>query len=424
MIHLFHEQAFQIMKRDWLAVVLLAGWIGMVAVQNAHAQDPGITETTIRVGAILPLAGDSEIYGLNMKKGIEAAFAGQTVQGRILEFEALNNFDESITTIEVARPLIDKGVFIMLGSVGTFTSFKLMPMLAANRIPALGFYTAGEIETDGDLLNIRPGHAQEVSALVAAAITAGVKPAQLCLFAQNDADGLASIEGLKTELAKLPETQAILKSLDQIADMMMGGINPALNNMGPVGLYLRGTVRLRDAYQSLKNWEQTSGQPCRLVVIVATPKVAADFIAYALYKKEAWLFSAISITVAGDALKNLLLENGVRNQMLLTQVTPPLNSSLPIVADARAVLGPQLNSISMEGYIAGRLFFTVARAMNGPLTRASFLKAVRRQSLDLGGFKIDFTKGNPGSSLVLLTFLNGDQYEPFSAEVLKKMIQN
>jgi branched-chain amino acid transport system substrate-binding protein len=410
-------------RQHWGIDLLFIG-LCIVATLDVQAQTPGITSTMIRIGAIMSLAGDSEIYGLNMKKGIETALANQTVQGRSVEFEALNNFDEPITTIEVARPLIDKGVFIMLGNTGTLTTLKFMPVLAANQIPALGFYTAGEIPTDGDMFNFRPGHVKEISTIVAAALDAGVKPAQLCLFAQNDADGLAAIEGLKTSLTKVPDTQSIIKPLDQSIDMMMGGINPALNNMGPVGLYLRGTVRLRDGYQSLKNWEKISGTPCRLVILVATPKVAADFIAYALYKNEPWLFTAVSMTAAGNALKNRLIENGLRQKILITQIVPPLDSPLPLIADAKTALGPQFNPVSLEGYIVGRLFLAITRSINGPLTRANLIKAARRQPFDLGGFKVDFTQGNPGSNLVLLTVLNADQYEPLSPEGLKTLLRN
>ena len=261
-------------------IMLLAGWLSPLLEGNlAQAAEPGVTETTIRVGATMPLGGDSEVYGLNMKKGIEAALANQTVQGRKVEFEVVNNFDEPITTIEAVRPLIDKGIFVMLGHVGTLTSLKLIPLLAGNEIPAVGFYTAGPLETktgnedtsdtDAYILNFRPGHVREVTAIITTAVDAGVKASQICMFSQNDADGLAGVDGFKLGLAQLPNTQAALESFDKIIEMMWGGINPALNNMGPVGLYLRGTSLLREGYQSLKNWEKKIGEPCRLVILVA-----------------------------------------------------------------------------------------------------------------------------------------------------------
>ncbi|MDS4027838.1 MAG: ABC transporter substrate-binding protein [Candidatus Contendobacter sp.] len=408
--------------RDGMALGLLLGLSTVLSL--SWAEEPGVTDKTIRIGSILPLEGDYMVYGLAMKQGMDAALAGQMIQGRTVELNVLNNFNEPITTIEVARTLIDQGVFMMLGNVGTLASLKLMPVLAANKLPALGFYTSGQIQTDGDMLNFRPGHAQEINTLVTMATDAGVKPAQICLFVQNDADGLAGIDGLKTGLKKLPNTQDISEKLDQNMEVMMGGINPALNNVGPVGFYPRGTVRLREGYQSLKNWENTSKSPCRLVIMVATPKVAADFIAYALYKNESWSFAAISSTAAGDALKNLLLKNDVHHKVIVTQVVPALDSPLPLLADARKALGPQLNPVSLEGFIVGRLFLAIARSINGAMTRVNFVEAAHRQAFDLGGLKIDFTKGNSGSGLVLLDLLNDDKYETFSLEAFKKMLHD
>jgi branched-chain amino acid transport system substrate-binding protein len=411
-------------------VLLIGGLISFLEGGSVLAAEPGVTETTIRVGATMPLGGDSELYGLNMKKGIEAALANQIVQGRKVELEVVNNFDEHITTIEVVKPLIDKGIFVMLGHVGTLTSLKLIPLLAGNEIPAVGFYMAGPLETktededtsdiDPYILNFRPGHIREVTTIVAAATDAGIKAPQICMFAQNDADGLAGVDGLKSALAKLPNAQTSLQSFDKIIEMMWGGINPALNNMGPVGLYLRGTTLLREGHQSLKNWEKNNGEPCRLVILVATPKVAADFIAYASYKNENWIFSAISATAAGDALKNRLLENNIQTKVIVSQIVPVLDGNLPIVTDARNALGSELNLVNLEGFIVGRMFLNILRSMNGPVTRANFLKAARRQSFDLGGLKIDFTKGNQGSSLVLLRTLNVDKYAAFSAEDMKR----
>ena len=110
--------------------------------------------------------------------------------------------------------------------------------------------------------------------------------------------------------------------------------------------------------------------------------MAADFIAYALYKNESWSFAAISSTAAGDALKNLLLKNDVHHKVIVTQVVPALDSPLPLLADARKALGPQLNPVSLEGFIVGRLFLAIARSINGAMTRVNFVEAAHRQAFD------------------------------------------
>ena len=387
----------------------LALLLGLIFPGALLAEEPGVTPTAIRVGALMPLGGDDEIYGINIKRGVEAALTGQTAQGRKLAFEVVNDFSEPITTVVASNQLIEKGVFALLGNVGTLTTLKLMPVLASNQLPAVGFYTAEDMSDAREVLNFRPSHTQEIGTLISAAVAAGVKSSRICAFLQNDAYGLAGIAGLKTGLAKLPGTQFIIDKLDHIVDMTMGGINPALNNLGPVGFYRRGTVYLRDGYQSLKAWEQTTGETCQLVVLVAVPRIAADFIMYARYKKEPWVFAALSVTAAGDALPKLLRENGFREPIIMTQVVPALDTVLPLLADARSALGDALNPLSLEGFIVGRMFLSILRSMNGPLTRANFLQSARRQPFDVGGLKIDFTEGNPGSNLVLLTVSDTDR---------------
>jgi hypothetical protein len=403
---------------------ILPWLLGLIVPGALLAEEPGITETVIRVGALMPLGGDSEAYGLNMKRGIEAALAGQTAQGRKLEFTVANDFGEPITTLQTGNELIEKGVFAMLGNVGTLTTLKLMPVLISNQIPAVGFYTAGPIGQADGMLNFRPSHAEEIATLIEAATDAGVKPSRICAFLQNDAYGLAGIEGLKTGLAKLPETQPIIDKLDHIVDMTMGGINPALNNLGPVGFYRRGTIYLRDGYQSLKAWEKTTGETCQLVVLVAIPQVAADFIAYAHYKNESWAFAALSVTVAGDELPRLLRENGIRQPVVMSQVVPALDGTLPLLTDARSALGSSLNPLSFEGFIVGRMFLSMLRATNSPLTREHFLQTARQQPFDVGGLKIDFTEGDSGSSLILLMVAEADRSRILIDEDWQALLRN
>jgi hypothetical protein len=298
----------------------------------------------------------------------------------------------------------------MLGNVGAVSTLKLMKVLEANQIPAMGFYTMGDIDAE-NMLSYRPNTTHEVIALINNfVIKNGAKATQVCIFAQNDVFGMAGVNGLKTALEKLPDIQTIIDKLDHILDMMMGGINPALNSIGPVGFYQYETVFVRDGYLSLKNWERESGNQCKFVVLLAMPKVAAEFIAYAHYKNESWSYGAVSVTAAGYSISGYLKSYGIEKSILASQVVPELNSSLPIVVDAKNALGDSLNHISLEGYIVGRMFIAILNSMKAPVTRANFIKAARQNSFDLGGLKIDFTKGNPGSTLVSLNHINFGSY--------------
>ncbi len=377
-----------------LGLLLLMPW--------SWAREAGITEKTIRVGATLPLEGDFKIYGEAIKKGMEAAFAGQSVRGHDIELLAINDFYNPPKTIEAVNQLIDREVFLMLGSFGSPTTRAALPLLAEHKVPALGFTTGAGFTEPGDIWNFRASYAQEVAAAIGLGLEIGIKPTEVCIYAQNDVYGMSGVQGLKSILVKHPGAAEIVAKLDQI--IKMPGDNPARNQIGPVGVYQRDTVSARDGYLSLKKWEETSGHRCRFVATTAVYDAAVAFMAYARYKDETWIFSSPSPTQSAK-LTDMLKAHGITNKVIVTQVVPALDSALPVVAEARAALGQDMEEYALEGYLVGRLFLTIARAVDGPLTRENFLKIARRQPYDLGGLKVDYTSDNQGSDFVLLTHL-------------------
>jgi hypothetical protein len=153
---------------------------------------------------------------------------------------------------------------------------------------------------------------------------------------------------------------------------------------------------------------------------VATTAVydpAAAFIAYARYKGETWIFSSPS-PAAGNRLATMLKENGITDKVIATQIVPSPDSSMPVVMEARKALGANLDYVSLESYIVGKLFVTIMQAIDGPLTRENFLKAARRQPYDIGGVKVDFTTDNQGSDFVQATYLRDGQFTAITTQEL------
>lgn len=378
-----------------LGVFLLSPW--------SWAQGIGITDKTIRIGATLPLAGDFKVYGEAIKKGLEAALVGQSVQGRSIELLAVNDFYNPPKTIEAVKQLIDQGIFLMLGSFGSPTTRAVLPLLAEHKIPAVGFTTGAGFTEPGDILNFRASYAQEVAQAIEMGMELGIKPTEICVYVQNDAYGMTGVQGLKSILVKYPGTGEIVAKLEQILNMT--GDNPNRNYIGPVGVYQRDTSGAREGYLSLKKWEETSGNRCRFVATTAVYDSAVAFMAYARYKDEPWIFSSPSPTQRAK-LTDMLEKQGVTSKVMVTQIVPALDSDLPIMAQARAALGQGMDEYALEGYLVGRLFVTILQAMDGPLTRENFLKTARREPYDLGGLKVDYTSDNQGSDFVLLTHLS------------------
>jgi ABC-type branched-subunit amino acid transport system substrate-binding protein len=358
-----------------LAVTFLAGRPGLA--------QQGVTDRLIRIGGVMDLEGRSRGLGLGMKAGIEAAIRNQRVKGRRIEFVTLNDSYTPTKTIEATNSLITQGVFVMIGNVGTPTAKVSLPILAQAKVPAVGFFTGAGILRPGvgDIINYRASYVQETAAVIRAAIDAGVNPAQICAYVQNDAYGMAGVIGIKRALGALPGTEVVTKTLDVI--LQQQGENPTRNNLGPVGVYQRNTFTSRGGYRSLKNWEQVSKAPCKVVVTVGTYNAIAKFAAYSRYKGDNWVISAVSFTGA-DNFHKALTDSSINDRVIMTQVVPPLDSRIAIVAEARQQLGEQFGWVSLEGYIVGKLWLSAMESVQGRITRAKFLGAIRGQRFDLG----------------------------------------
>jgi hypothetical protein len=295
-----------------------------------------------------------------------------------------------------------------------------LPILAKHKVPAVGFFTgAGLLRPGvGDVINYRASYAQEIAGLIRKALMAGIQANEVCALVQNDAYGMAGVAGLKAALLENPASGPTIQKLDQILNME--GPEPDRNGIGPVGVYRRNTLHARPGYDSLKQWEKRSNTPCRLVVTVGTYVPVANFIGYARYKKENWIFSAVSFTGA-DNFKDELQKYRVTDKIIMTQVVPPLSSNLPIVQRAHNALGAQLSYVSLEGYIVGKMFLKILENTQGVLTRENFLAAVKGKTFDVGGLELDFTQDNQGSDLVTVTYLDNGEYTTIALDDMNRL---
>jgi branched-chain amino acid transport system substrate-binding protein len=386
------------------------------------ALEKGVSGDRVRIGGVMDLEGRSRGLGQGMRRGIEAGLRGATIQGRKIEFRALNDSYTPDKTVSATRALLQSGVFAVLGNVGTPTAQVALPVLAEDGTPAVGFFTgAGLLRPGvGNVVNFRASYVQETAAVIQSALSSGVPAGAICAYVQNDAYGMAGAEGIRRALAAAPDMDPqTIKRIEQI--LAMQGDAPPRNGLGPVGVYKRNTFVSRPGYDSLKDWEQESGTPCQVVVGVGTYAALSRFVAYARYKGEKWIVSAVSFTGA-DNFRAALAERGVETGVIMTQVVPPLDSTLPIVQEARAALGDDFGYVSLEGFIIARLWLKAMNDIQGPITRAAFLDAVRGNRFDIGGLSMDFSNDNQGSDYVLLTQLTPTGFEVMRADGWRKLL--
>jgi len=376
----------------------------------AHAKQ-GVYSDRIIIGGVMDLEGQSRGLGRGMEAGIQAAFKNKKIKGKRLVYVTLNDSYTPELTIKATQKMVDDQVFAMLGNVGTPTAKVSLPILADSRIPAVGFFTgAGLLRPgNGHVINYRASYVQEASAVISQSIKAGLQPKEICAYVQNDAYGMAGVAGIKQALKSVPRTRDIIVKLDEI--LTMKGDNPQRNGVGPVGVYQRNTLTSRDGYESLKVWEKSQNTQCKLVVTVGTYNAVGRFAGYSKYKGDDWIISAVSFTGANN-LRNILSEFGVQDRVVMTQVVPDLNADLPILKEARRALGRDYSYVSLEGYIAGKMFLSILESIDGNITREKFVRASKGSQFELGGLKLDFKNDNQGSDLVSMTYY---QNKSFSA---------
>ena len=376
--------------------------------------EPGITNDSIRIGSVLALDGQAKGLGKGMKAGLEAAFRGVKIKGKSIELIAVNDSYEPKKAVEATQALLKQNIFLMAGNVGTPTAQATLPILAENKVPAVGFFTGAVLlrPGKGDIVNFRASYVQETASVINAALAAGLKPENICAYVQNDAYGMAGIIGIQKALAGKPGTEKMLASLDEI--LKMEGDNPPRNQIGPVGVYVRNTLHSLPGYESLKLWESTQGVQCKLVVSVGAYAAIARFVAYSRYKGDSWLVSAVSFTGA-DNFRKELTDLGIDSRIIMTQVVPELTSELPVVKMARQELKDDFGFVSLEGYLVGKMLVAALQSISGEITREAFMAAIKGKSLKVEQLTLDFTQDNQGSDLVLLTYLNDTGYRTMQA---------
>ncbi|HSC92115.1 MAG TPA: ABC transporter substrate-binding protein [Gaiellaceae bacterium] len=124
-----------------LVLVALAAVPAAGARSDAPAADPGVTATTVTLGATVPLSGPAVLFGA-LAPGAKAYFdyvnSRGGVNGRQIAFTYRDDGYEPARTITETRRLVQEdGVFAIFASVGTANNLAVRPLLNAMKVPQL-----------------------------------------------------------------------------------------------------------------------------------------------------------------------------------------------------------------------------------------------------------------------------------------------
>jgi ABC-type branched-subunit amino acid transport system substrate-binding protein len=357
---------------------------------NAQAA-PENTHGTVLLGQSCALSGPAKNLGLNMRAGLQAAFAeindSGGIKGQTVRLRSKDDGYEPDRAIRNTLELIqDDQVFLLIGEVGTPTSKAVLPIIEKYKVPFFAPLTGAELLREPFtpyVINIRSSYYQEMESL-ASYFTDTLHLKRIACFYQNDSYGFAGLEGIKRALQKRDMQLVSFGSYERNTVAVMGG--------------------LREIYKA---------EP-EAVILVGTYAACAEFIKLSKAKQPgSRIYGNISFVGTGS-LKDVLGQYG--EDVIVSQVVPfPWDDQIPLVREYQQAMHKYqhnfpLGFISLEGYIAGKLFASIAEAVPGKLTREKFIQTMQELGdFNLKGVVFQFNKTkHQGMNTIQLTTIYPD----------------
>ena len=319
----------------------------------------GVTGDAITLGMSAAFSGASRELGNRMKLGLETAFAAINeaggIHGRRVKLLALDDGYEGSRALANVQELInDRGVFAVIGNVGTPTAKEALPFVVSKKVIFFGAFTGSGIlrrdPPDRYVLNYRASYEEETARMVNYLLDVKKVPDRgIVVFAQNDSYGDAGFEGATKMLRRHGRDDAVLRVG---YDRNTLNVDDAVNKIAE---YHSATVRVGNELYHPRH-------PVRAIIMVATYKAAARFIQKIRDRKIEAMLLNVSF-VGSNALSEELLELGrsYAQGVIVTQVVPHYESGATGVLryrDALKKFHPDQHPdfVSLEGYIVGQLF--------------------------------------------------------------------
>lgn len=375
--------------RDLATIVSIFALIG-VSLLPAAAAEQGVLVDRVLFGQSAAFTGPAAELGLEMQRGILAAFgeanATGGIHGRRIELVARDDRYEPEAAIANTEALIGQDrVFGLIGEVGTPTSAATEPIAKEAGVPFIAPFTGAEFLRDpalANVVNIRASYFEETEAIVDRLVS-DRGATRIAVLYQDDSYGRSGLAGVKRALERRKMT------------------------LSGAGTYVRNTTAVKTALLTLR------GARPEAIIVIGAYLPSAVFTQWA--RKLGVDATIVNISFVGaNALSAALGPAG--DGVYITQVVPfPEGDSMPLLAEYRAALAALDPAArpgfgSLEGYIAGRLTTEVLRRVGPEPTRRDFLAALAGiGAFDIGGFILRYGPGdNRGSEQVFLTMIGGD----------------
>jgi len=365
----------------WPSAVLFTLMAALAAAVPSRAA-PGVTPSTILLGQSAALSGPSGQLGSEMRDGALAYFdyvnSKGGVNGRKIILKTLDDGYEPERAAANTKQLIDgEGVFALFGYVGTPTSNAAMPLVVKENLPFFAPLTGAQslrAPFQPNIFNIRAGYVPEMEKIVENLEGMGVK--KIAVFYQDDAYGKAGLDAVERALKK--------RNL-----AVMGTVSIERNN-----------VNVAAAVTKIR--------------AMAPPYATSAAFIHAMRKDAISLPYFWNISFVGSQSLASALGKEAPGVMISQVMPSPWNEKLPLIKEYKKLYltkpGRAQGFVSLEGFIAAKVFVEGLEGAGANLTRAGFARAIETAGpIDTGGFVLKFSPTNHNASdYVELTVIRND----------------
>jgi branched-chain amino acid transport system substrate-binding protein len=331
-----------------------------IYIELASPENPGVTDTEIRIGSSLALGGHAGYLGTQTLHGamsyINHINDQGGIHGRVIKLVVYDDgYDPPRCVTNTQKLIIQDKVFALFCYVGTPTTVKIIPIVQEAKIPLVGMFTgANELREPVQryLINVRASYYQETDAAVQHLIQ-DLNIEKIAILYQYDAYGFDGLKGTELSLKKF-------------------GLLPVAK-----GTYIRGTLNIEEGLNKIMESEAEA------VVMIGTYDPCAKFIRLSRQKGFDPVFYNVSF-VGADELSRILGTEG--EGVIISQVVPP--PDLPEIRKALEGKGDYIhllktyypedkpNFVSLEGYINARVLVEGLRRAGRDLNREKFIDAI------------------------------------------------
>jgi branched-chain amino acid transport system substrate-binding protein len=357
----------------------------------------GVTSSEVLCGMSAAFSGPSRELGNRMKLGVETAFSAVNdeggVGGRMLRLVALDDGYEGVRAGENMKELLDsRGVFAVIGNVGTPTAQVAAPYAVSHKTIFFGAFTGSKLlrqePPDRYVFNYRASYEEETSKMVHYLVDAKrIAPSSIVVFAQHDGYGDAGFEGVAKTMRKYGRGDADILRVNYERNTV--DVDAAVNDLLR---YHNAVDRIRVGVKD-DDFIFRARHRVSAVIMVATYRAAAKFIQKVKDRGLGPTFLNVSF-VGSNALVEELKEFGPAYApgVIVTQVVPHYESGGTGVLRYREALAKyhpdqQPDFVSLEGYVVGTLFAEGVRRAGRELDSeklADTLESIRDFDIGIG----------------------------------------